>query len=744
VIASACSLNVDYTGTLYRCGDGGTCPDGYTCLDGFCVPTGPQGTRCSTFVEAGEQHACAIRDDGTVWCWGRNDDGQLGDGTATDRDLPVQVANITGATHVVGGAAHSCAIHSGGMVSCWGTNDFGQLGDNTTTDNRTPVVAQIAGATDIVAGFHHTCALVGTQMQCWGANGAGQLGLGDNMDRLVPTAILGLGEVTSIAAGNHATCAVAGGAVQCWGEGGEGQLGDGAMASSNVPVAPMGIGGMAASVSGGEDSMCARTTAGEVWCWGQGSENGELGTGAFAASPTPVRALVPATSTSLYSGGDHSCALDDAERLWCWGDNDDGELYDGSFDDRSIPIQTGYRDVVQVAATSHMMCVRIDTGEIKCSGINFRGQLGDGTRTTRPRPQPVDDLDGVADLGAGGAFTCAVKTAGRSLTCWGQNDNGEVGDGTRFDRTRPVDIGLADVVDIDGGNDHACAAVMDGRVFCWGYAANGRIGNVGGTSIAIPRAVDGAPPGVVQVSTGGGHTCVATSAGAAWCWGYGNSGQLGDGQDSNGHSNGTPAMVMGLPPGTVEAVATGNNHSCAIAGGAVYCWGANGSGQLGNGTSTPSSTAVMIPTLSGIVEIDSAGDFTCARNGGGGVNCWGYGDEGQLGNDSSNGSSTPVVAIASGATALAMGGSHACALVGSAVWCWGFGANGAVGDDSYTDRAAPVMIAQDAIAIASGGAHTCIVMTGGGVECWGGDWSGQLGDGVRALGIPTGVQVPCD
>src|SRR5215831_9619401 len=120
-LGAGCSLNVDYTGTLYQCGPHDECPDGYICVENYCVPNEPPiGGTCSTQVAAGFEHTCHLRADATVWCWGRNDYGQLADNSAIDRDEPVQVANLTNITQISAGTLHTCARKMDGSVSCWG------------------------------------------------------------------------------------------------------------------------------------------------------------------------------------------------------------------------------------------------------------------------------------------------------------------------------------------------------------------------------------------------------------------------------------------------------------------------------------------------------------------------------------------------------------------------------------------------------------------------------------------------
>jgi alpha-tubulin suppressor-like RCC1 family protein len=135
---AACSLNVDYTGTLYKCGLNGACADGYVCLAQRCVPSEPGPAECAVAMTAGADHTCAVRSDGTAWCWGRDDYGQLGDGALVDRTTPVRVAGLTHVKAIAGGNNHSCAIDSDGKVWCWGRNEQGQLGNAGSSDSAKP------------------------------------------------------------------------------------------------------------------------------------------------------------------------------------------------------------------------------------------------------------------------------------------------------------------------------------------------------------------------------------------------------------------------------------------------------------------------------------------------------------------------------------------------------------------------------------------------------------------------------
>ena len=294
-----CALLGDGTVQCWGVGDSGQRGDG-TFNNISTVPVAVVGLGNAVAVAARGYHSCALLGDGTVWCWGRNVDGQLGNGTRASVDCspgscgsstPVQVGGITGAAAVIAGGYHTCALFVDGTAQCWGRNDDGQLGDGTFTTSSTAVrVGGLTGAAAVTGGFYHTCALLGDgTVQCWGRNAEGQLGDGSSIGTRAPTRVIGITGALAVSGGFQHTCALlSDGTVQCWGRNAEGQLGDGTTTSSSTPVRVGGVTG-AVAVSAGILHSCALLANGTVKCWGAvGNGFGQLGNGATTGSSTPV------------------------------------------------------------------------------------------------------------------------------------------------------------------------------------------------------------------------------------------------------------------------------------------------------------------------------------------------------------------------------------------------------------------------------------------------------------------------
>jgi alpha-tubulin suppressor-like RCC1 family protein len=695
----------------------------------------------ATAVATANMFACVVTASGGVQCWGANGSGQLGDGSYVSRGTPGDVAGIGSAvTGVATGYAHACAWTASGAVKCWGQNAEGQLGDGTTTSRATPgdVTGLAAGATAVAAGHAHTCALTAAGgVKCWGQNAYGQLGDGTMSGRSTPADVSGLTSgVVAIAAGEYHTCAVTGGGgLKCWGANSYGALGDGSIDSHTLPVDVVGLASGVAGTSGGHFHTCA-VANGAVKCWGR-NDRGQLGDGTTTSRTTPVDAIgLSSGMTSVAAGDSHSCATTAGGDVRCWGGNDWGQLGDGTAVQRPTPVAvSGLATAVsRVAAGYDHTCALGADGTVQCWGADVYGQLGAGAHLKLLAPGDVQRLSsGVVQVVAGSSHTCAVTASG-SVTCWGSNTDGQLGDDTNLTRSSPVEVpGASTAAIAAGGGSHTCVLTAAGGVKCWGRNNEGQLGDGTTTPRTTPVNVSGLASGAVAVATGLYHTCAITGVGGVKCWGDNSTYQLGD---SSGIGRSTPVDVGGLASG-VAGVAAGESHTCALTtAGGVKCWGRNHEGQLGDGTMAVSAIPVDVAGLaSGVVAIAAGQQHTCALTSGGGVKCWGRNYEGQLGVGTVVNAASPVdvTGLSSGVARLSCGERHTCAVTsGGGVKCWGSNGSAQLGDGTTTNGSTPVDViglVSGAAAVAAGGRHTCALTSAGGVKCWGGNDSGQLGDG---------------
>jgi alpha-tubulin suppressor-like RCC1 family protein len=386
-------------------------------------------------MSTGEYHACAARTDGTVWCWGDAQNGRVGDGTTGDvdhlRSTPVQVrrgsSTLTGVTRLAGGGEHTCALRANGTVWCWGDASLGQLGNGQSGGGayRTRAVQVRRGSGDltrverIAAGLSHSCAVrTDGTVWCWGYAEFGQLGDGTTGDgsHVRATAVRvrrgsgSLDRVVAVTVGALHTCALRkDGSVWCWGAGQYGQLGDGVSGAGHLRTRATRVKhgtGYLAKASGivaGDSHTCVRRTNGTAWCWGLG-QYGQLGDGTtgnganIRSKPVQVRhgSGFLTGVTSVGAGVTHTCARRSDGSAWCWGHAVYGQLGDGTTGD----------------PTDH---VRLRPVRVRRSSGSFTG---------------MRQMDG------GVGFSCALRTD-KSVWCWGYNGNSQLGRGTADDDPHP-------------------------------------------------------------------------------------------------------------------------------------------------------------------------------------------------------------------------------------------------------------------------------------------------------------------
>lgn len=343
-------------------------------------------------------------------------------------------------------------------------------------------------------------------------------------------------------------------------------------------------------------------------------------------------------------GDYHGCALTDAATVKCWGSNGWGQLGDGSFVGSTVPVNVrGLTDATAVAVGMNHSCALRPGGAFWCWGANDQGQLGDGTKTNRPDPVFAATIAGATRLAVGTWHNCAI--AGGAVRCWGYGGSGQLGNGSFASSIdEPVSVSsITDATAISANGDFTCAVVESGRVKCWGIGLGGALGNGTTSNSADPVYVQSVE-GATAIAAGLGHTCAIVSGGAIKCWGGNNFGQLGNVDVPTDWNSGsaTPVDVTGLS-GALSIFAGPLNTCAVLAGGTAWCWGDNRGSKLGVPSTTVSLSAepLAYPGLAGVDEVGIGDRFACARLGTR-VKCWGHNGEGQLGAGTTTDSLVPV------------------------------------------------------------------------------------------------------
>jgi alpha-tubulin suppressor-like RCC1 family protein len=685
------------------------------------APLIPAGTWSQ--IAAGETHVCGVRVDGTLWCWGTNEHGQLGLGAAASAsDSPAQVGAASW-NMVAAYGATTCGIQSDHSLWCWGDGASGQLGDGGTADMAAPEPIGTGRWSAVAVGGMHACALdMAGDASCWGSNATGQLGLplatlSALMPTPVPTSLTWLSLVTG---GGHTCGLAADHTAWCWGSNARGQLGNGALPTAMVVLPPVQVGIDAwTELAAGDQFTCGLRADSRLRCWGDNAYT-ELGGAAGTNSPSPV-APEPdlAEWIAIGTGKTHACGARIDGSLWCWGDDAAGQAGDSSylFAQPPEPIVSGAARWTSVVGGGTITCGTGDDHNAWCFG-----QLVSGNATLTPQ-QVAGDWRSVA---TGTDFTCGIQPDA-SLWCWGGNYVGQIGDSSYVTRGQPVQIAGPSWLSVSAGYEHACAIRADHALACWGT-----------TPYGLGDDADHLEPTVIagrawsSVVIGWNHTCaLELGTNAAYCWGDDIDGQLGD----NSMTPEThPVAVSGGQ--TWSTVGSYFFSTCGIAStGDVECWGYGAIGQLGNGFTAnelvPTATSPpLIATRLGVGE-----HHGCAIDTGGLLWCWGENTYGELGTGGGDTLSPVQVSQANTpSTWLDVAASrHTCAIgADRSLWCWGRNDAGEVGNGMIgTEQPVPVQIgvATDWQQIAAGENHACGIRAGGSLWCWGGNSFGQLGLG---------------
>jgi alpha-tubulin suppressor-like RCC1 family protein len=774
------------------------CPSGLTCdvAEGYCqasvasvcglvpgddggtpdAPVVPPGDETYTAIAVGEQHSCAVRDDKTMWCWGRGEEGQLGDGLRQRRARPVQVdaAGPADWLSVKANGFYTCGLRGTALPAelwCWGENANRQIED--TFENVDEPVLVVGGPwLDFALGAGTTCAIdPASHLWCWGSNGFHIRGPDDNLEQQ-PLLQIDSQAWKTVAVDLYHGCAIGtDGALSCWGSQGESHLLGHEPAEPALPSTVIAATDWEA-ISIGELFNCGirrfPTPADRtLWCWG--SDGGNLGDGSnnggSVETPKPIGTAKDWKDVSV--GKLHGCGVraeSTGDHLYCWGLNPEGELGTGSLEDEYAPVRVGAAaDAFEsVRVGPDFGCALRSDGAIFCFGDDAYGQLGDGVPAIEPAPARVGGAVGWSQVSGDDYHTCAIRLPDE-LYCWGRNDFGQAGE-------KPSDAWIIPAPHrIEGswsqvsvGMYHSCAIDTAGKLKCWGANASGELGINAPTNFAdhpIPTAVVGGASTWAYVAAGYNVGCGIGAAGAGanagklYCWGNNTYLQLG--RESFGEN--TPKEVVG---GFTDwkSLSIGGASSCGLrpGGGAgdtsILCWGLPDHGQLGGGAG---ATATFTPTAIASADANwASGDSGflqhCGLQDDGDLYCWGSSSSGQLGNGSGDDALSPTrVSLDARARAFGTGGEHGCAVLETGeLACWGLAEEGQLGDGLarpdfvYT----PAVVGDDTDwdRLGLGAQHSCAIKLDGSLWCWGRNTWGQLGTGSPASLLPGRIADPAE
>lgn len=644
-----CALHTN--GTLWCWGTG---------IDVLEAPTQIGDARWS-MISIKHDHVCAIQNDASLWCWGDNLDGQLGDGTLTDRSAPVQIA---GAWLVVSaGVFSTCAIRDSGVLACWGTD----LGSSPTTSTLTPVDLRpdLAGWTAIDVSIEHACGMRDGELWCWGDSFNGRLGDENLTSSIDKPQRIGGDRWRAVSAGPTHSCAIReDGHLACWGDNSRGQLGVGTRITGFVPEV-IGSATDWTSVVTAADHSCAVRAGTSLWCWGDNA-SGKHGVTTSAFDLAPVEIPHDRGWVAAAIGPDHLCAIDGKRHLFCAGARASGQLGDGTTHELApIPIEGPAWTSLALRGTT--ACALDREGTSYCWGAGARGQIGDGAAESRQTPTRNGPRGGTQVV-VGDDYACQLRSPS-ALWCWGNGSRGQIGNGASADAPLPVPAGVdffAKYSRVAAG-DHMCGIDTAGSMWCWGNNSNKQLSISWALSWNRPtRVYSGAPPWIA-VAVAGVHTCAVSTGNELWCWGYVNQMMVHD----------VPSKVV-TPFTGVAQVVTAPRHSCVWqTDGLAACWGDNMLGAVGAGT--PRS---MMPTqLTGTWHQLAVGeDHTCGIAVNRSLWCWGDNTHGQLGDGTRTMRASPTRIGTGTWDEVVAGARSTCARTGDALWCWGDNTDGQLGN----------------------------------------------------------------
>lgn len=672
-------------------------------------------------IAAGARSSLALRSDSSLWGWGANNHGQLGLASPSvsipDPSPSAQAGPWKGV------AAHgdlAVAVHSNGSVWSWGSTPFFSLvagpgfpPRRVGLDNDWMMVG---------CGQHHAVGLKqsGT-LWTWGLNDFGQLGTDQVAATLTPTQIGFDSDWWMVAtAGSYCVALKTNGTLWGWGDNSYGQLGDGTQEPRNTPAQTGSENGWFRVVAGATHCLAIQRN-GSLWAWGT-NELGNLGVGAIAESKVPIRVGQDHDWQEIWAGNRASFALKRDGSLWAWGDNTGGRL--------GLPLILATTDVPQrvgnendwiavSAGERHSLGLKRG-GRLICWGEANQGQLGDGHFGSYLTPVSIDASTNWLSASAGGAHSLALKTDG-SLWVWGDNINRPLGTGDDAPRPTPVRIEPeVDWVSVHAGGGYSSAIDSDGFAWFWGAV------DVGGGG--VPGKVTFSNP-IERIAAGPSHALAIDSTGKLFGQGNNFEGALGTGSDEPAY----PSFVAVAPSQAWQAVSAGSSFSLGIANnGLLWSWGWNHVGQLGNGTYLSRDIPSLVDANAVWSRVSAGGGCSLGLKTDGSLWSWGDNSFGQLGLGAEvTTTNVPVrVGLDVDWKEISAGYSHALAIKhDGTLWYWGrFPEFGAEVDPMRTTYQ-PQQLGNDSdwSKVSSMGRFAIMIKSDGSLWGWGDSTLGELG-----------------
>jgi hypothetical protein len=678
------------------------------------LTSAPSGTSWVA-VTAGVNHTLAIKSDNTLWAWGYNFYGQLGLGSVfSETSSPVAVTTSISWSKISHGYTHTLAIKTDGTLWAWGDNGSGELGDNTTILKYSPILVSGPASTSwsaIAAGRQFSLAITSTgQLYAWGLGTSGQLGDSSIISKSSPILVSGPASTSwsAISTGsNHSLAITSLGILYAWGLGGSGQLGDSSIISKSSPVLVSGPATTSwASVSAGLSFSLAITSTGQLYAWGFNS-SGQLGDNTLTNKSSPVLVSGPASTSwsAIAAGSTHSLAITTLGILYAWGANGIGQLGDNTTTFKSSPVlvsgpATTSWTSVSAGGGSYPMSMAISSlGLLYAWGSNRYGKLGIASTTDKSSPVlvsgPTTTSWSIISLSKDAPFgycLCGALNTSSKLYLWGINYLDQYSD-----VTSPIQVGNSSWSIVNTKSNHTLAIDISGRLWAWGVNDIGQLGDNSQVSKGSPVLVSGpATTSWASVSAGVSHSLAITSLGRLYSWGLGVSGELGHNAIS---SRSTPVLVSGPVSTSWASVSAGSSFSLAITSlGILYAWGGNSVGQLGDNTLTNKSSPVLVsgPATTSWSTIASGITHSLAITSLGILYAWGSNTYGQLGDNTLVSKSSPVLVSGPATTSWAsvsVGLSFSLAITSTnLLYAWGLGTTGQLGDNTLVSKSSPVLV----------------------------------------------------